>query len=177
MSMKGSDFMLGRWPEEKRKPLAKLRGSLTIEKAAVAMEITGRTLSRYENGTADVPMKIADKMVKLYGVSIETIYHALQETWAKSAEHADDAKNVVQERLESKLVDELQFTQKLQQAPAEYISVTDAAKKLHLPRDCMYIACKQGHLPNMRKSGEDWLIPIEALQIVESISDAERAGG
>ena len=73
----------GRWPEETKTPLAKVRGSLSIERAAVAMDITGRTLSRYENGDTDVPMKIADKMAKLYNVSIDVIYKALQETWEK----------------------------------------------------------------------------------------------
>ena len=73
----------GRWPVESKTPLAKIRGSLSIERAAVAMDITGRTLSRYENGDTDVPMKIADKMAKLYNVSIDVIYKALQDTWEK----------------------------------------------------------------------------------------------
>ena len=36
---------------------------------------------------------------------------------------------------------------------------------------------QRGRLPNVLKSGEDLLIPIEALKIVENMSDAERAGG
>ena len=71
----------GRWPEESKTPLGKVRGELTIERAAIAMEITGRTLSRYENGMTDVPMKVVDKMVKLYKVPIEVIYQALKDTW------------------------------------------------------------------------------------------------
>lgn len=72
----------GRWPEENKNPLAKIRGGLSIEKAAVAMNITGRTLSRYENGMTDVPMKVADKMVNLYRVPIEVVYQAMKDTWA-----------------------------------------------------------------------------------------------
>ena len=51
------------------------------DRAAVAMDITGRTLSRYENGDTDVPIKIADRMAKLYNVFIDVIYKALQDTW------------------------------------------------------------------------------------------------
>jgi DNA-binding XRE family transcriptional regulator len=75
----------GRWPEENKNPLAKIRGGLTIERAAVAMGITGRTLSRYENGMTDVPMKVADKMVHLYQVPIEVIYQAVKDTWGDGA--------------------------------------------------------------------------------------------
>lgn len=77
---------IGRWPEENKNPLAKVRGDLSIEKAAVAMNITGRTLSRYENGRTDVPMKVVDKMVKLYRVPIEVIYQALKDTWSMVAD-------------------------------------------------------------------------------------------
>ena len=73
-----------RWPKEKKTPLARLRGNLSIERAAVAMDITGRTLQRYEHGDTDLPMKVADKMMRLYRVSIEQIYHALTEMWAVS---------------------------------------------------------------------------------------------
>ncbi len=75
----------GRWPEENKNPLARVRGDLSIERAAVAMNITGRTLSRYENGMTDVPMKIVDKMIHLYHVPIEVIYQALKDTWAMTA--------------------------------------------------------------------------------------------
>ena len=75
----------GRWPEENKNPLARVRGDLSIERAAVAMNITGRTLSRYENGMTDVPMKTVDKMIHLYHVPIEVIYQALKDTWAMTA--------------------------------------------------------------------------------------------
>lgn len=73
---------MGRWPEEEKTPLARLRGDLTIEKAAVAMGTTSRTLQRYEHGDTDVPMKIVAKMMRLYCVSLEQIYGALVEMWS-----------------------------------------------------------------------------------------------
>ena len=68
-----------RWLEENRSALAKIRSrsGLSIERAAVSMNITSRTLSRYENGNNDVPMLIADKMSRLYGVGIEEIRNAV----------------------------------------------------------------------------------------------------
>ena len=75
----------GRWPEDAKTPLARLRGDLTIEKAAVAMGTTSRTLQRYEHGDTDVPMKIAAKMMQLYCVSIVQIYDAMVEMWTCGA--------------------------------------------------------------------------------------------
>ena len=68
-----------RWNNENLSLLAKLRNKtgLSREKAAVLMDISGLTLARYENGINDVPMRIADKMTKLYGVNIEEIRNAV----------------------------------------------------------------------------------------------------
>ena len=68
-----------RWLEENRSALAKIRSrkGLSIEKAAVSMDITSRTLARYENGITDLPMRIANKMTKLYDVGIEEIKNAV----------------------------------------------------------------------------------------------------
>jgi len=68
-----------RWDKEKLSLLARLRTNkgLSREKAAVLMNISGLTLARYENGITDLPMKIADKMTKLYGVQIEEIKNAV----------------------------------------------------------------------------------------------------
>ena len=250
--------MSGRWPEEKKTPPAKLRGRLTIEKAAVAMDITGRTLSRYENGTADVPMKVVDKMVKLYQVSIERIYHALQETWVKSVAHVDEsvnqtaqveqvstpysqhyihqpregyvtleeaarrmnmspsvveywcqlrifenaymaggdwfipadeieeAKRRIAEQVateqsdairEAQVAEEPQSSQDTGVIPAGYLALEEAAKQLKMLSIHLGDLCQRGLVPNARKSGEDWLIPKEAMQIVENMSDAVKAGG
>lgn len=245
--------MSSRWPEEKKTPLAKLRGGLTIEKAAVAMDITGRTLSRYENGMADVPMKIVDKMIKLYQVSIETIYRALKETWAKSAERVyasvppaqaeqvsmsqsqhiregyvpleeaakimdmspsdvedwcqwgvfqnaymsgwewflpldelEEGKSRMAERVaenrsdaiqEAHVEEEPQYPQNVDTISEGYLSLEEAAKELKMLPIFLRNVCQRGRLPNVVKSGEDWLIPIEALQIVKNMSDAELAGG
>ena len=78
----------GRWPDDGKTPLAILRGDITIEKAAVAMNITSRTLLRYEHGQTDVPMKTVDKMMRLYHVSLEQIYQALNELWGRKANAA-----------------------------------------------------------------------------------------
>ena len=68
-----------RWNTEKLSALAKLRNNkgLSREKAAVLMDISGLTLARYENGITDLPMRIADKMTKLYDVGIEEIKNAV----------------------------------------------------------------------------------------------------
>ena len=71
-----------RWEDENRTPLARVRANsgLTMEKAAVAIDITSRTLARYENG-ADMPMSVAEKLSRLYRVPFETIRQAFLETW------------------------------------------------------------------------------------------------
>ena len=68
-----------RWRQEDLSILAKMRNrkGLSREKAAVLMNISGLTLARYENGINDIPMRIADKMTKLYGVKIEEIRDAI----------------------------------------------------------------------------------------------------
>ena len=68
-----------RWKQEDLSVLANLRNrsGLSREKAAVLMNISGLTLARYENGISDVPMRIADKMTRLYGVQIEEIRNAI----------------------------------------------------------------------------------------------------
>ena len=70
-----------RWEDKNRTPLARVRANsgLTIEKAAVAIDITSRTLARYENG-ADMPMSVAEKLSRLYRVPFETIRQAFLET-------------------------------------------------------------------------------------------------
>ena len=71
-----------RWNDEDRTMLAKIRSqaNLSMEKAAILMEVTGRTLARYENGVTDVPMGIAEQMAKLYKVSFEDIRQAILAT-------------------------------------------------------------------------------------------------
>lgn len=64
-------------------PLAKIRvrAGLSQERAAVAIDITGKTLARYEHGVSDVPMRVAEKMSVLYRVPFETIRKAVNDTW------------------------------------------------------------------------------------------------
>ena len=71
-----------RWNDEDRTMLAKIRSKadLSMERAAILMDITGRTLARYENGVTDVPMGIAEQMARLYKVSFEDIRQAILAT-------------------------------------------------------------------------------------------------
>ena len=68
---------------EDNMPLAKIRvrAGFSQERAAVAIDITGKTLARYEHGVSDVPMRVAEKMSALYRVPFETIRKAVNETW------------------------------------------------------------------------------------------------
>ena len=71
-----------RWTDENRSPLAKLRAkaNLSRNQASVMMDIGVNTLGRYETGSNDVPMRIAEKMATIYGVSFEEIRVAVVET-------------------------------------------------------------------------------------------------
>ena len=159
--------MSGRWPEEKKNPLAKVRGRLTIEQAAVAMGITGRTLSRYESGITDVPMKIVDKMVKLYQVPIETIYAALKEMWTisdgQSNENMGEDTHVACGQPISELIDESQFGREVMQAAVEYAAVEEAAQKLKMSRSNVHDYCQLGILVRACVSDGDYFIPIDEL--------------
>lgn len=64
-------------------PLAKLRvnAGYSQEKAAVLIDITGKTLARYEHGVSDVPMRVAEKMAVLYRVPFESIRKAVNDIW------------------------------------------------------------------------------------------------
>ena len=72
-----------RWIDTDRTPLAKVRANsgYSMEKAAVAVGITSRTLARYESGISDITMKIAEKLSVLYKVPFEKIRQAVKETW------------------------------------------------------------------------------------------------
>ncbi len=72
-----------RWANIKRTPLAMVRANagLSIEKAANAINITSRTLARYETGVSDVPMRVAEKLCVLYRVPFEIVRQAIKETW------------------------------------------------------------------------------------------------
>ena len=78
-----------RWDDKDRTMLAKIRAKsgLSMEKAAILMGITSRTLARYENGVNDVPMGIAEKMTSLYNVPFEDIRQAVISTKKKGNYH------------------------------------------------------------------------------------------
>jgi transcriptional regulator with XRE-family HTH domain len=71
-----------RWTDEKRTPLAKLRAkaNLSRNQASVMLDIGVNTLGRYEIGSNDVPMGIAEKMATIYGVKFEEIRIAIADT-------------------------------------------------------------------------------------------------
>ena len=68
--------------DENRTMLAKIRAKkgLSMEKAALTMGITSRTLARYENAVTDIPMSIAEKMALLYEVPFEDVRQAVIKT-------------------------------------------------------------------------------------------------
>lgn len=87
---------MSRWTDKDRSPLAKLRADAgySIETAAVALEITARTLGRYENAYTDVPSRLLGKIAALYRVSRDEVLTALDGTWAeKEAETAQNARD------------------------------------------------------------------------------------
>ena len=71
-----------RWTEADRTPLASLRANacLSRNEAAVRLRVGVTTLARYENGTNDVPMGIAEKMAILYQVPFDAIRNAVART-------------------------------------------------------------------------------------------------
>ena len=89
---------MARWPDDDRTPLAQIRvkAGYTIETAAVALGITGRTLGRYEKAQTDVPSRTLGKMIPLYNVNCNEILTAINDTWLKKEAEAerrtDDAK-------------------------------------------------------------------------------------
>ena len=71
-----------RWTEADRTPLASLRANayLSRNEAAVKLHVGVTTLARYENGTNDVPMGVAEKMAILYQVPFDSIREAVART-------------------------------------------------------------------------------------------------
>lgn len=73
---------MSRWDYEDRTPLAKIRSNtgLNLEKAAVAIGISSKSLARYEHGIHDIPMRIAEKLAMLYRVPFDIIRQAVNDT-------------------------------------------------------------------------------------------------
>jgi len=82
---------VSRWTDKDRSPLATLRAGAgySIETAAVALEITARTLGRYENAYTDVPSRLLGKMAALYRVSRNDVLTAVDGTWEEKAAEAE----------------------------------------------------------------------------------------
>ena len=74
-----------RWTDADRTPLAILRakGGFSRNEAAVKLNVGLTTLGRYELGTNDVPMGVAEQMATLYGVTFDEIRVAVTETKSK----------------------------------------------------------------------------------------------
>ena len=71
-----------RWTDADRTPLAAIRAKsgLSRNEAAVILDVGLTTLARYESGTNDVPMGVAEKMATIYRVPFDDIRAAVAET-------------------------------------------------------------------------------------------------
>ncbi len=99
----------------------------------------------------------------------------LEEGKSRMAERA--AENRSDAIQEAHVEEEPQYPQNVDTIPEGYLSLEEAAKELKMLPIFLRNVCQRGRLPNVVKSGEGWLIPKEALQIVKKMSDAELAGG
>jgi transcriptional regulator with XRE-family HTH domain len=71
-----------RWTDENRTPLAKIRAKAGFSRnqASVKLDVGFNTLGRYEIGTNDVPMGVAEAMAALYSVPFDEIRAAVAQT-------------------------------------------------------------------------------------------------
>ena len=71
-----------RWIDKDRTPLAQLRAraGFSMEKAAILIGVTSRTLARYENGINDIPLGIAENIAKLYNAPFDELRKAARDT-------------------------------------------------------------------------------------------------
>ena len=173
-----------RWVDEDMTPLARLRAKagFSREIAAKRLKVVMMTLYRYESGKTDIPLGIAENMASLYGVPFDEIRRAARETKCMKGKSpkgriSKETGSLVVQIAQEEQTSTSQTSQDTSNIPEGYIAVANSVERLSIPRDCLYVLCKRGRLPNVRQFGEDWLIPVEALQVVRSMSDAERAGG
>ncbi|MBR0168688.1 MAG: helix-turn-helix transcriptional regulator [Synergistaceae bacterium] len=71
-----------RWTNENRSPLGNIRANAgySRETAANIMKLSLSTMVRYEAGSSDIPIGIAEEMAVLYQVPFDTIREAIKTT-------------------------------------------------------------------------------------------------
>ena len=71
-----------RWSKSDRSPLGNLRANAgySREAAAAAMNLSLSTMVRYETGSSDIPIGIAEDMAILFNVSFDNLREAIKET-------------------------------------------------------------------------------------------------
>ena len=71
-----------RWTNDTRSPLGSIRANAgySRENAAAAMKLSLSTMVRYESGSSDIPVGVAEEMAVLYRVSFDNIRDAIKAT-------------------------------------------------------------------------------------------------
>ena len=71
-----------RWTNENRSPLGNIRANVgySRETAANIMKLSLSTMVRYEAGSSDIPIGVAEEMAVLYQVPFDTIREAIKNT-------------------------------------------------------------------------------------------------
>ena len=71
-----------RWTKSDRSPLGNIRAGAgySREKAASAMNLSLSTMVRYEKGSSDIPIGIAEGMAVLFNVSFDELREAIKAT-------------------------------------------------------------------------------------------------
>ena len=71
-----------RWTKSDRSPLGNIRASAgySRESAASAMNLSLSTMVRYETGSSDIPIGIAEDMAILFNVSFDKLREAIKAT-------------------------------------------------------------------------------------------------
>ena len=71
-----------RWTKSNRSPLANIRAEAgySRETAASALKLSLSTMVRYETGSSDIPIGIAEDMAVLFHISFDKLRDAIKET-------------------------------------------------------------------------------------------------
>ena len=70
-----------RWTNENRSPIGNIRtnAGYSRETAANIMNLSLSTMIRYETGSSDIPIGVAEEMAVLYQVPFDTIFDTIRE--------------------------------------------------------------------------------------------------
>ncbi len=71
-----------RWTKSDRSPLGNLRAEAGFSREAVAsaLNLSLSTMVRYETGSTDIPIGIAEDIATLYRIPFDTLRNAIKET-------------------------------------------------------------------------------------------------